>query len=638
MLSKFFTAKRAVEVGTALADEFVASGPAAPSSAVPPTQRPGQPQQRLQAFFQSIDREARPLQLGLYGRSRLVHSFKWKLLEKGIAAETVDRLTQMLILRLAGEETEAQPAAEASEARTDRKHTSPRKAEALLAQADGYVTQNDYAQAAALYMQAIELNPRHANARIMLGAMLCKLGRYAEAEEHFRRAAVLNPRSPDAHSNVGTVLLWRGQVSEAEAPLRRALKLSPKHLDAQVSLGRTLLALGRVHEAKEAFRKALAVAPMNIHALMGLGDIAAAEGRMEEAETLFKRASELQPRSAGAWASLAALRKMTRLDAAWLQEAESIAGSSVAPFEEAKLRFAIGKYYDDIGEFAQAFRSYERANELHKLAAAPYRKDLRTAFVDDITRTYTRERLSRAHPGSSDSAKPVFVVGMMRSGTSLVEQIIASHPAAAGAGEMPFWSDAVRKRQPAAQRELLSEQTRGQLSDAYLKILDRCSSGALRVVDKTAINLDYLGIIHTTFPRARMIHVQRNPIDTCLSCFFQELSPALTFTMDLSDLSHYYRENHRLISHWRTVLPPETLLIVPYEDLVSDAEGWSRRIIDFLGLEWDPRCLEFGKTDRPVLTASRWQVRQKIYTSSVERWRPYKRFIGPLLGLEDLRL
>jgi Sulfotransferase family len=223
---------------------------------------------------------------------------------------------------------------------------------------------------------------------------------------------------------------------------------------------------------------------------------------------------------------------------------------------------------------------------------------------------------------------------MMRSGTSLVEQILASHPAVEGAGELEFWNDVMRKHEARVRQGLLSEQVRKKLAEEYLRTLTRLYPDARHVVDKAPVNSDYLGVIHSVFPEARIIYMRREPIDTCLSCYFQSFSASLNFTLDLSDLAHYYSEHARLISHWRKVLPPGTLLEVPYEELVANQEQWTRRMLDFLELDWDARCLEFHKTERPVITASHWQVRQPMYRGSVQRWRRYSKFIGPLRGLE----
>ncbi len=261
------------------------------------------------------------------------------------------------------------------------------------------------------------------------------------------------------------------------------------------------------------YEKVLRVTPGNAHALAGLGQIAALEGRLAEAGTLFSRALEVDPGDPLGWAGLAGLRKMTPSDEVWLKGAEK-AAAGLAPVEEAGLRYAIGKYYDDVADFKRAFASYQRANELQRTLAEPYDREARTRFVDDLIRIYTPEALARSYPGSSDSARPVFVVGMMRSGTSLVEQIIASHPGAKGAGELNFWTDVVHKHEAAIGREVLDEPLRRKLAAGYLRVLAQHSADALRVVDKATFNSDYLGIIHTVFPNARMIYLRRDPVDT----------------------------------------------------------------------------------------------------------------------------
>jgi hypothetical protein len=268
--------------------------------------------------------------------------------------------------------------------------------------------------------------------------------------------------------------------------------------------------------------------------------------------------------------------------------------------------------------------------------AKPYARAEHHAFVDDLIKAYTAETIASIGAGASDSMLPVLVVGMPRSGTSLAEQIIASHPAAYGAGELLFWTDAVRQHEATIRRGLIDLPARAELAKNYLSLLRSHAPGAERVVDKAPANLEFLGVIHSVFPKARIIYMSRDPIDTALSCYFQQFSSALSFTLDLGDLAHYSREFHRIMQHWRSVFPAGSILEVPYEQLVADQEAWTRRIVEFLGLEWDERCLNFHQTQRPVATASTWQVRQKIYQSSVARWRSYSKFIGPLRELEDL--
>jgi tetratricopeptide (TPR) repeat protein len=400
-----------------------------------------------------------------------------------------------------------------------------------------------------------------------------------------------------------------------------------------MNLGLTLVFLGRLRDARACFAKVLKTTPRNGFALYGMGQIAALEGQFEEAETTFRRIIELNPKMTNAWAALPLTRKMTKADGEWLTGAEEIAKSKIHPLEEANLRFAIGKYCDDIGDFAVAFKNFKRGNELLKTSAEDYDRKDRSNLIDHLIRVYSRDAISKIGSAGSSSAKPVFVVGMPRSGTSLAEQIIASHPAARGAGELTFWS-APTLREAGITQGVLTETERPKVAEEYLRILETASGNASRVVDKAPVNSDFLGLIYTVFPNARVIYMQRDPIDTCLSCYFQQFLTGINFTFDLSDLVHYYREHQRIMAHWRAVLPPGFILDVPYEELVADQETWSRKMLNFVGLEWDAQVLEFHTNKRQVTTASAWQVRQKIYKSSVARWHNYEKFIGPLKTLK----
>jgi len=636
MLLKWLNAREATDVGTALADDYVLQSE--PGSAGSPRKggNPHGPRQEVQRFLnkflQGVDRDARPLKLNLFQRAKLANSFKWRLLEKGIEAQVADELTRALVLRL-----NAKPAkAELSQA-TDsgsRRRLGAGDVRALHARGNALLAEGAFEEAVRCYRELIDRDPRDAAARNGCGIALAQLTHYSEAEEQFRRAIGTRPGFPEAHYNLAGVLQSMGRYGESEMPLRHALKLKPAYVNARISLGMSLVLLGRLQEAEGCYEKALRAAPRNTQALVGMGQIEALKGRFTEAEAAYRRALEADPEAPYAWAALVGLRKMSAADGAWLKRAEELAGRKLAPMDEATLRFAIGKFCDDTGDFARAFRSYQRANELHKLRAQAYEPQARTRLVDDLIQNYTPELLGRARVGASDSARPVFVVGMPRSGTSLVEQIIASHPAAAGAGELEFWTEVFQKHEEAFRQGSVTEPLRKKLALQYSRVLSRCSAEAQRVVDKAPINSDYLGLIHAVYPQARIIYLQRDPIDTCLSCYFQQFAPIMNFTMDLSDLAHYYREHQRLMAHWRSVLPAQALLEVPYAELVADQEKWTRRILEFVQLPWDERCMDFHKSDRTVHTSSTWQVRQKIYRSSVERWRNYQKFIGPLRELK----
>jgi tetratricopeptide (TPR) repeat protein len=459
----------------------------------------------------------------------------------------------------------------------------------------------------------------------------------APAPNNRPASAARKPRDADALNDQGSLYLSEGKLSEAEKSLRHALRLKPSHLMARGNLALVLTAQdNRLVEARTEAMKVLKVAPSDTNALYALGIIEMTEGRFAKAEDCFKKSLAANPDQPRAWSAMAGLQKMTTANKPWLKRAEQLASSDVAPTDQIHLRFAIGKYYDDIGEYAKAFSNFERGNELLKTTAPPYDHAATVRLVDDMIRTYTPETLARVKSESvSDSIKPILVIGMPRSGTSLTEQILASHPAVRGAGELAFWHDMARKHGEEERSGLLSVSKRKKLADEYLRTLARHCPDAQRVVDKAPMNSEHLGLFHSAFPRAKIIYMRRDPIDTCLSCYFQPFFSGLNYTYDLSDLASYYNEHARLMAHWRSVLPSGCFLEVPYADLVTRQEHWTSKMLEFLELDWDQRCLRFHETQRAVGTASRWQVRQPMYRDSLQRSRNYTKFIGPLRNLKS---
>jgi len=625
MILAWLNGREAAEIGAALADEF------APriESAVTGGQAAKRTSGSMEQLLRRADSDVRPLQLNFYKKAKFANSFKWRLMENGVAKEIANEVTQSLIVHLSQRQN---PPLTQSSVDTRANRPDLAKAEELFNRGNKLIDQGAYAEAAALYGKAVEFDPSHAAALNNLGSALLYLGRYEEGERYFREAMAVNPDFSDSYSNLGNLSRQKGYLGESETLLRRALKLRPNNLDARINLGLTLVVLGRTRDARACFSKALKTAPRNPHALFGMGQIALVEGRFDEAETTYRRVAELSPKMTDAWAAVPSARKMTNADGEWLKSAEEMAKQAIHPWEEARLRFAMGKYWDDVHDFAQAFQNFKRGNDLLKTVAEDYDREERSRLIDESIRVYSRDDISKIGAAGSSSAKPVFVVGMPRSGTSLAEQIIASHPAAFGAGELDFWATLSAKHREQAQRPL-DEAARSKVAEEYLRILEGFSGSASRIIDKAPVNSDSLGLIYSVFPNARVIYMQRDPIDTCLSCYFQQFFTGMNFAFDLSDLVHYYREHQRIMAHWRAVLPPGFILDVPYEALVADHETWSRKMLDFIGLEWDPRVLEFQTNKRQVTTASAWQVRQTIYASSVARWHNYEKFIGPLKAL-----
>jgi tetratricopeptide (TPR) repeat protein len=485
-------------------------------------------------------------------------------------------------------------------------------------------------EAQASYQQAIALDPGFAEAYNNLGAILQQRGQIEQAAASYRRALELNPNLAEGHNNLGNAFRSLGQLPQAILCYDRALQLDSRFVQAYCNRATVLRLQGLTEQAQASCRAALKIDPQSAAATIVLAEASADRGGFGEAEKLFKQAASLEPESVEAWAGLARLRKMTAADASWLSQAQLIVSAKLPPLKEITLRYAIGKYLDDLREFDQAFPQFRRANELTKMCRSPHDRQQLTRTVDSITRVYDSKWLSDFRQGAAESTRPVFIVGMLRSGTTLAEQILAAHPAVFGAGELAFWSAASEKHRACTgdQGMLLTE-----LAADYDRLLRNQSNGAPWVVDKMPTNFAFLGLIHAALPRARIIHMQRNPLDTCLSIYFQHFEMAVSYGNDLEDLAHYYREYLRIMNHWRMTLPKGAMLEVPYEGLVADQEGWSRRMLEFVGAPWDARCLEFHRTNRTIVTASKWQVRQKISGSSVDRWRNYHNFLGPLLSL-----
>jgi tetratricopeptide (TPR) repeat protein len=490
-------------------------------------------------------------------------------------------------------------------------------------------------EAAVSFRQALALNARDVEALLGLGNVLREMGQRREAVPLFEQAIQVDPGRVDTHWYLGSVLFELRRVREAAASYARALALKPDYAPAHLSMGLVLRQQRRPTEAEASCQAALAIDPNYVEALAFLGELRADRGRFSEAEELFQRTIAIQPDLASAYFSIATHRKMSREDGDWLKGAEALLERRLPLAQEISLHYALGKYFDDVGQYERAFENYRLANQLAKRQGPVYDRAPLVERVDQIMRSCDPAFLQRSAGQGSNSEQPVFIVGMPRSGTSLAEQILASHPAVVGAGELPFWNGAFSAYRKAEVQGLLDAQLIAELAADYLARLAAESDGGLRVVDKMPANFFYAGLIHAAFPRARIIHMQRHPIDTCLSIYFQHFFGMGPFANDLDDLAHYYGQYLRIMNHWRALLPATALLEVPYEALIENQEGWSRRMVDFIGLPWDPKCLDFHQTDRVVITASKWQVRQKIHSASAGRWKNYEKFVAPLRAALD---
>ncbi len=426
------------------------------------------------------------------------------------------------------------------------------------------------AQALGHFRAALAANPRYPEALTNLGTALWEDGQRREALEAFEQAAALVPGHAESQYALGHLLLQLRRTAEAAARFRTTLRLEPGHIRARLDLSVALRVLGEHEEAEAEARAVLACEPANAPALALLGELLADRGDFEQARQQFRQALAADPNCAMAYAGIAAHRRMTAADQEWLHGAQQLADSGAAPADELPVRYALGKYFDDVGDYEQAFVNFRAANELARRLSPRYDREALASLVERMMARCSRQFLARTPAGASDSQLPVLVIGMPRSGTSLVEQILASHPQVAGAGEVRFWECILGPAAGWDSADAQGQGLRGQLVADYLARLGGRSGAAQRVVDKLPGNFLYAGAIHALFPRARFIHMQRHPLDTCVSVYFQNFHNATPFAHDLGDLAHYYGQYLRLMAHWRETLPAGTLLEVPYEGLVAD--------------------------------------------------------------------
>lgn len=515
--------------------------------------------------------------------------------------------------------------------------SDPAHAEAQNNLGNAFLQLGQLADAAACYQLALRLRPAEVSILCNLGHVLRELGQRREAVPLYSQAIKLDPRRYDIHWNLGSVLFELRRFREAVTCFTRAIELKPDYAPAHLSMGLAMRQQRRPAEAEASCQAALAIKPDYVEALSFLGELRADRGRFAEAEELFQRTIAINPAFSFAYFSIATHRRMSTADSAWLKGVEGLLARQPPLAHEISLRYGLGKYFDDVGEYARAFDNYRQANELTKRYGSTYDRDKLTQRVDQIMRCFDAAYLRDPPSQGSDSELPVLIIGMPRSGTSLTEQILASHPTVFGAGEVPFWDGAFNVYQKAALSGPVDPTLLPGMAAAYLERFAAAGADALRVVDKMPGNFLYAGMICSAFPKVRIIHMQRHPLDTCLSIYFQNFFGMGPYANDLGNLAHYYGQYVRVMDHWRAVLPATTLLEVSYEALIEDQEGWSRKMVEFIQLPWDPKCLDFHQTERAVITASKWQVRQKIHSGSAGRWRNYEQFVGPLrAGLGDI--
>jgi tetratricopeptide (TPR) repeat protein len=496
-------------------------------------------------------------------------------------------------------------------------------------------------QAIEQFVQVVRINPNHVAARIQLGLLYQQEDRWREAMEQFNHVCNMNPGMAEAFEQLGYCLLKILRFKDAEEVFRHVLKISPASLRGYQGLAQALMGINKAAEAAEWIRKALLTYPDVYMLQIGLGRALVEMGSQQEAIEVFENIIKSKPEHADAYNELALVKKFRPEDEPLILQMEKLfEGQQMKHDNLVTTNFSLGKVCDDIGQYDRAFNFYDTGNRiLLDREGEGFDIDEFHQNVTDVLASFGADFFSKHAAIGHDSEDPVFVVGMPRSGTTLTEQILSSHPQVTGAGEVNFWSSALVMLpiELATDRpypdcvDLINHKVAVEIGDKYLATLQQLvdKGSALRIVDKMPQNYFFLGLIAVVFPKARIIHIQRDAMDTCLSIYFQNFQEGHPYSYDLTNIGRYYNEYLRIMQHWREVLPIK-MLEINYEDLVSDQEQVTRQLIEYIGLEWDDRCLQPEKSQKVVRTASLWQARQPVYKTSVARWKRYEKHLGPL--------
>ena len=501
------------------------------------------------------------------------------------------------------------------------------------------------AEARTCYMKAIRLEPELAISYLHIGMTLCFDGHLAEALPWYKLAVEMEPENTVFWEELADLYQKGDESDKAVACWRRILELSPTaETRAQIEMGCALQQDGRPEEALAQFLVARDGRPDSASAHFSLGGVYEVLGKMAEAEAMLREAIRLRPRFPAAHARLATLLRGKLPDADLQIIEELLHDSRLEPDPRARLLFAIAHVEDARGNYSRAAACLREANELtlqsRRAEGVIYRPEEHERFVDRLIAAFDADFFRRTSGLGLPTRRPVFVIGMPRSGTTLVEQILASHPRAFGAGERLFAKRMFEKLPSVVHARLtpteclmyLDEYSLKRLAGEYLGKLNALDLGRFdKIVDKMPENYSYIGLITATFPAATFIHCRRDPRDVAVSCWMSDFR-AIRWANDLGHIGPRFKQYYRLMDHWRKVFPA-AVLEVDYHDTVSDLEGTARRLLGACGLEWDPVCLEFHRTQRAVRTASLTQVRQPIYKTSVARWRNYKNQLADLFSV-----
>ena len=484
-------------------------------------------------------------------------------------------------------------------------------------------------EAKASYTQAIALNPVYTEAHNNLGNTLQELGRLDEAEASYTQVIALKPDYAEAHYNLGIVLQELGRLNEAKASYTQAIALNPVYTEAHNNLGNTLQELGRLDEAEASCRQAIALKPDYAEAHSNLGNTLKQLGRLDEAESSYTQAIALKPDYAKAHLILTSMKKFDGQDEQYSKMLELYLDENISDEQRCYINFGLAKACEDLGNFEQAFTHYSKGNELRK-KLLKYDINQDVELFRQIKSNYPRIEHNSLEPDKlSKNLTPIFIVGMPRSGTTLVEQIISSHSKVTGAGELSYvaqFGTVIVNGFSEVNDEVLLD-----FRHKYLAKLNNVSNGNLIVTDKLPQNFLYIGLIAAAFPEAKIIHVKRNPAAVCWANYKQYFKAEdIGYCYAINDVITYHKLYENLMDFWTNTLS-KRIYKLDYELLTVNQENETRHLIEYLDLDWDEKCLSPQNNTRSVATASNVQIRKKVYRGSSEQWKKYQPFLNGVL-------
>ena len=521
---------------------------------------------------------------------------------------------------------EQQKVEEAIEAYSKALSIKPNYVEVHYNLGNAFRDQEKLQEAIEAYGNALSIKPDHADAYLSLGNALKEQGKLDQAIEAYSKALSIKPDYADAYLNMGVTLKEQGKLDEAIVASHKALSIKPDYVEAYLNMGAIFEDQEKLDEAIGAYNKAISIKPDYADAHLNIGNVLKVQRTLDEAIEAYNKAISIKPDYADALLNISSIRKFTRKDEQFLQVQELYKSDGLSDEKRCKISFTLAKMYEDVGELDQAFRHLFAGNALRK-------KLLKYSFKQDVD-LFNRLKETQPHfsinsleiKESSIKPTPIFILGMPRSGTSLVEQIISSHSKVAGAGELKLVQH-LGKKLPLSPKSISIEAI-SEFRQRYLSELSKLSHGKHFVTDKMPHNFLFIPLICAAFPEAKIVHVQRSPAATCWSNYKQYFAvEGLGYCYDLKDVVSYYSLYSDLMEFWQSEYS-DRIYNLNYEKLTTDQEGETRELIDILGLDWNKACLSPHKNKRRVRTASIQQVRKKVYQGSSEVWREYEPYLG----------